>query len=365
MKFNLLNVIVLAVVFMGLVNPGNAQNICFSSLYDYNFDHAAGTARHLVEGDFDEDGDLDIVTSNYLSNNISILFNDGSGVFTMGSTYAAGNQTQGIVAADFNGDTHLDVAVANRLTNNFSVFIGIGNGTFMAAVNYTTGNGPQDLAVGDFNNDLIPDIASACQIAGLNAVSIHLGTGTGTFAAGVAQATGGGGPRWIVVDDFNGDGNDDVTIAKQLSAQVGVLFGTGTGSLGAAVNYAVGTNPYNVFVSDIDNDTHPDLIAACNGSTNIYGLLNNSATPGTFLPAVSYATGTGPHAVLAADFDNDGTKEVAAINNTESNVSVFENDGTGALTFRDRFAVLGSSHNFLSADFDGDSDADLLMASTS
>src|SRR5687767_13127308 len=51
----------------------------------------------------------------------------------------------------------------------------------------------------------------------------------------------------------------------------------------------------------------------------------------SFTPAVSYAAGANPQAVVAADFNNDGRDDVAVANAGNDNVSVFLGNADGTL----------------------------------
>jgi len=78
-------------------------------------------------------------------------------------------------------------------------------------------------------------------------VSILLGTGTGSFGAATNFAVDTG-PRSVAVGDFDGDTNLDLAVANDGSNNVSILLGTGTGSFGAATNFAVGSSPSSVAV---------------------------------------------------------------------------------------------------------------------
>jgi hypothetical protein len=77
----------------------------------------------LIIRDFDLDGDLDAATANQDSANVTIMTNNGAGVFASGALLAAGADPDGLSAADFNGDGQLDLAVANRTPSTVSVFM--------------------------------------------------------------------------------------------------------------------------------------------------------------------------------------------------------------------------------------------------
>ncbi|MFN8396931.1 MAG: FG-GAP-like repeat-containing protein [Bacteroidia bacterium] len=80
---------------------------------DYNFD--------LVVGDFDLDGDLDIVTASTRDEVINVHLNDGKGVFGEKNKITSGNWNSAIVAADLDGDKDLDIATSSIKDNKMNV----------------------------------------------------------------------------------------------------------------------------------------------------------------------------------------------------------------------------------------------------
>src|SRR3989304_5733637 len=93
----------------------------------------------------------------------------------------------------------------------------------------------------------------------------------------------------------------------------------------AAVTYAAGTQPHSVFAADLDGDGHLDLAVANFNSANTSVLINHG--DGTFAAAVNYATGVQPRSVLASDLDKDGHLDLAVTNSMSANVSVLKNNG--------------------------------------
>ncbi|MBK9448301.1 MAG: VCBS repeat-containing protein [Bacteroidetes bacterium] len=80
---------------------------------DYNFD--------LVVGDFDLDGDLDIVTASTRDEVINVHLNDGKGVFGEKNKITSGNWNSAIVAADLDADGDLDIATSSIKDNKMNV----------------------------------------------------------------------------------------------------------------------------------------------------------------------------------------------------------------------------------------------------
>src|SRR2546429_398815 len=104
--------------------------------------------------------------------------------------------------------------------------------SFAAARTFAAGQGPESVAVGDFNGDGNPDLALANE--GSANVSVLLGNGDGTFQVTVNYGAAMN-PNSVAVGDFNGDGKSDLVVAYSGSANVSVLLGTGTGTFEAAV----------------------------------------------------------------------------------------------------------------------------------
>ena len=65
--------------------------------------------RSAISADFNGDGNLDLATYNYATDEVSILLGNGGGGFQLASQFASGVP---MVADDFNGDGRIDLATA-------------------------------------------------------------------------------------------------------------------------------------------------------------------------------------------------------------------------------------------------------------
>jgi hypothetical protein len=111
--------------------------------------------------DLNGDRHLDVVLS-HAPNHLSVLFNDGQGIFTPSpaSPYDLGREAFAIAAADLNQDRQTDLAAAT--VDSVTVLLG-DNGRFTPAPGspFPAGPGAYNLAVGDLNEDGKPDIAAS------------------------------------------------------------------------------------------------------------------------------------------------------------------------------------------------------------
>jgi len=88
-------------------------------------DFAAGDApRSVALADVNADGNLDAVTANGNSDNISVLFGNGAGGFGAANNFAAGDGPAAVALADVNGDSMLDAVTANAGSDDVSVLLG-------------------------------------------------------------------------------------------------------------------------------------------------------------------------------------------------------------------------------------------------
>ena len=270
-----------------------------------------------------------------------------------------GSGSFAVTAGDFNGDGKLDLAVAAEFSNGVSVLLGNGDGTFQPAVEYAVGQEPDALVAGDFNGDGKLDLAVAnWNPLGDGNVSVLLGNGDGTFQAAQQYAVGGY-PSSIVAGDFNGDGKLDLAVADEGNelggaadpGGVSVLLDNGDGTFEPAVYYAVGPDPNAIVAGDFTSDGRTDL--AVSDSDGVQILLGNG--DGTFQPASTVAAGT-RGVLVAGDFNGDGHTDLAVAPNY-SGVSVLLGNGDG--TFQPQVTYSGGGYPFLEGDFNGDGRPDL------
>lgn len=122
----------------------------------------------LVMGDFNRDGNLDIVTGNSIANDVSFFAGNGSGGFASAVNSFALNFPDSIAAGDVNGDGILDLVTVAANFNQVAVLLGKGDGTFEERVEFAAGEQPWAVAVGDFNLDGKVDIVTANTVHRVN-----------------------------------------------------------------------------------------------------------------------------------------------------------------------------------------------------
>ncbi len=375
----------------------------------------------IAAGDFNHDGNTDLVTANYDStdktdNTVSVLLGNGDGTFQNASPVSVedangkGIGPTAVVVRDFRNDGNLDIVTANYTDGTISVLLGNGDGTFQPAVTYAAGDNPISVAVGDFNGDGNLDLVVAdlnynatTQTYGPGSVSVLLGKGDGTFYPAVSYPVGvapdqvataeidgrfdiftanerdntvsvllgkgdgtfqnavtykvGKGHESVALGNF--DGRLGIVTANNTDGTISVLLGNGDGTFRNAVTYKVGVQPQSVVVGQFNG--HADIVTADAYSNSVSVLLGDGA--GGFQPAVSYAVGYQPDAVTVGDFNHDGNQDIAVANFIDDTVSVLQGRGDGTFASTQSNTPVGlTPFGVATTDFNHDGDADLVTA---
>jgi hypothetical protein len=180
--------------------------------------------HRVAAADLNNDGKLDIISTDHIGDGISILMNTGGGVFEPAVSYYSGDGPKSALPADFDGDGDLDLIVANMRSNSFTYFANDGNGLLTAVtVPASYGQAPSYALPVDVDNDGDPDIVSGD--LGGNSIHILLNDGLANF--------GGGGylqtletPYFIYAGNLNADNWIDLAVANYSANKVSVFLGT-------------------------------------------------------------------------------------------------------------------------------------------
>jgi FG-GAP-like repeat len=223
-----------------------------------------------------------------------------------------------LASADLNGDGLPDVVSASFDDGSLAVYFNdkASPGTLNTPL-VLSSPGASQVAIGDMNNDGLPDLVSADY-----GVSLFVQTSPGTFAAPISLYSGGA--NWVAVGDLNGDGAVDVALTDTVGVKV--LLHTGAASAttyAAPVSVFTQTANSNVIganliaIVDVNGDGANDLVITDPGPTGgmaptVNILLQNPASPGTFLAPVSYpiATQDLSQSIVVTDVDGDGRPDI-------------------------------------------------------
>jgi len=375
----------------------------------------------LGAGDFDADGNVDLVLTNLLTSTVAILKGTGNGAFDPGTglqwapvgygavSVAGGNFDAGgdpdlavvggsasllvlhgngdgtlrhglvegsvnfdaVITADTNRDGLLDLVL--QQSSGGRILLGSGDGRFsLAGTFYASNWGGRSGAVADFDEDGRPDVALAwlgsSSYTNQGQVYVYRANDSGGFdypGGGVHY----GNPSGVVAGDWNRDGHQDLAVAERAGHAAVIYLGDGRGFLHGVSGTSLGAwAAVAIQAADMNRDGIADLVVGASRE-GIYPLFSPGGIAvltgrgdGSFDSPRTYGEGTGRAAIVVDDFDRDGAMDVASVNQESMTVSVFPGFGDGTLGAERTFSVGLGPYALAAGDLSGDGIPDLAVA---
>jgi hypothetical protein len=322
----------------------------------------SGVAQVALQ-DINSDGRLDIVSIDNNGTTLAVLYGNGDGTFqapinwNLSSNYHSQNS---LAFGDFNKDGNSDIVATNSFAlpqQELSLLLGAGKGTFAITINFSSSNQQSAYVANDCAANFPP-----------NAISLSAGQGPPAYSITAADVNGDGNVDFII-------GSGPITLTGTPSPcingfnteVIGVFLGRGDGTFlepaYTDLQTALLGNVSAVAAADVNGDGKIDLVASVDGANTVYVLLGNG--DGTFsTPKGSpYSVGSFPTALVLADLNKDGYPDIVTLNNGADTASILLNSGDGTGTFRAQAAVaVGTTPESLSiADMDFDGNLDLVV----
>jgi hypothetical protein len=349
---------------LGYIDGGmcSPRTLSFASSTAVTFPAMSGPAV-VAAADLNGDQILDLVTTTYKTNLVEVMLGKGGAAYNTPSTYRLGTMAtedaEGLSIADFNGDGLLDIVATSPASMTVSILKATAPGVFsIVTPTFTTPYPPITAIAADFNGDHKVDVA----IGFLNG-SFVVATGNGDATLTGAPILG---APLKAIGDWNHDGKLDIagadfsTADMALGRTVNVELGLGTGSFTIpGSSTLVGSGPAAMVGADFNHDGKLDLAVANFGSNSVTIMLGKG--DGTFTVGATLQTGAGPNGVVASDFNCDGTLDLVVTNGSGTTVSVFSGNGDGTFGTAIPFNAGTGPGAPIIGDFDGDGWLDVMV----
>lgn len=199
----------------------------------------------------------------------------------------------------------------------------------------------------------LPGVAGAIDAGDVTLFPIEV-----TSLYGPAQIAVGDQPVDVTLVDVNGDGRLDLVTANAAGGDVSVHLGLAGGGFGDGLFFTMGAGVRETSVGDINGDGIADLSAVI--STGL--VLRLGVGDGSFGLPVTVALGDSPVSLALADLDGDGDVDVAASNPGTDTVTIALNDGRGTFGKASSLDFGNSPGRLVATDIDADGDIDLVAA---
>jgi hypothetical protein len=289
-----------------------------------------GIASHLIAcADLTGDGHADVAVTSHHDRNVVILPGDGEGGLDAASrlrirAHEAGEpHNHGLLAVDMDDDGNLDIVTTNQEDRSVSVLRSDGSGGFSPAYGspFPVGRMPYIAAAGDVDGDGLLDVAVPNAVDGN--VTILRGEADGSLAEAPAFSYAvESRPYFAGLADLNGDERLDLVTSHAETSLLTILIGDGMGGFVPAPGSPVDAENrgYKVRFGDVNLDGHTDLITS--GGSRLAVLLGDGTAGFAPAPGSPFPTGGGAWSVAVADVDGDGVLDVVTGNSDDDAVSV-------------------------------------------
>ncbi len=325
-----------------------------------------------IWGDYDNDGDLDVLLAGRGSGDAEIAHiyrNDGSGTFTDINASLKGTIFGAAAWSDYDLDGDLDLALSgSSSTGNFTkIYRNAGSDAFVdigaTLLNVSWGG----VAWGDYDNDGDPDLL----ITGGSVFRIFRNDG-GAFSDANATL-----PALSIYNDcsvwgdYDNDGDLDILIEGVTSPTGGTIISRiyrndGGGSFADINAGLAGMHTGSVAWGDYDSDGDLDILMTgtldFGSASKIYrnegsGVFTELSTS---LPGIRLSSGTW------ADYDNDGDLDLCLVGYCDASYAekseIYRNDGSGVFVHDAAVVLPGLAYASSDwGDYDNDGDLDLLV----
>ena len=257
--------------------------------------------------DYDNDGYLDLMLGG--DQPTKLYHNKGDGTFEENNNTAFPLANTGtFLWSDFDNDGHLDVFFVSNSIG--ALYRNKGDGTFENTGNTFLKLSSATAASGDYDNDGDQDILVIGQAAAAYFTKIYRNKGDGTFEDSGVPLPGVASANAAAWGDYDNDGDLDILIAGAINGTSGITRLYRNNGDGTFSNS--GTPLQNVLASalawgDYDSDGYLDILLTGYATpANYYAKIYHNKRDGTFEELSITLPGVNAGAAAWMDYDNDG-----------------------------------------------------------
>lgn len=343
-----------------------------------------GYAAQVALADFNNDGILDMVVSDYgtdaqcdeggYSSQVTVSWGNGDGTFSAGTVFNLGSETRpySVKVGDIDNDGNMDIITGTLQDDKVYFLYGTG-GSGSAAFETRNGNNDNKITtyakalisvgVGDINGDDNLDLVAVGKYNSRMDYMAYVleGDGNGNFEAVGSRndgaLTGGIGSFSIEVTDLNNDGFDDAITANRNSNSVSVMMSDGT-NLTDAVVYQEDAPVYDIAIGDLDQDGIKDMAVATGNKVALY----KGNGDGSFERIGDYEAGTTVTSVAVGDVDGDGILDIVSTSGKTDQIAVALGKGDGTMVSPNYYSTGDGPVDVAMGDFNNDGLSDVMTA---
>lgn len=321
-------------------------------------------------GDYDNDGDLDVLMSGYNPAGLisKVYTNNGNGTFTEQTTMPLlGLKLTCVKWFDYDGDGYVDIFITGENVNcqdKAIIYRNNGDGTITYQPTMVM-QGVVESGVdwGDYDNDGDPDIALTGYSYYVYYAQVYRNNGNHTLTLQSGVPLSGIYKSCVTWIDYDKDGDLDLALVGSAYSNYAAIIRNNGNSTFTNVGQIDPGNSGSLHWADYDGDGYPDVVATGYYDTRVYknngnGTMTLQSTLG--LPGVSNGEATW------GDYDNDGDPDllICGKHATLGQISrVYTNNGNNSFTQLTGLPLMPLKYSLAHwVDYDNDGDLDIVLS---
>ncbi len=340
------------------------------------------SSSSVAWGDYDNDGFLDILLTGYdNSGGVSKIYhNNGNNTFTEQTSISLTGVGGGsIVWGDYDNDGDIDILLTGYTNLNgceSKIYRNNGNNTFIEQTAISlTGVSSSSVAWGDYDNDGDLDILLTGYTCSTYVSKIYRNNNEGTFTEQTSISLIGIGSSSVAWGDYNNDGYLDILLTGWASGTIVSKIYKNNGDGTFTQQTSISLTPVNsssVAWGDYDNDSYLDiLLTGWASGSKIFSKIYRNNGDGSFTEQTSISlTGVQSGSVAWGDYDNDGYLDIILTGDIDFSYSkvskIYRNNGNGSFTEQTSISLTDVGNSSVAwGDYDNDGDLDILLTGKS
>lgn len=339
------------IVFLFITNNSYGQSFGQQTTINKDFNGP----QKVVSGDFDQDGDQDLVSIAFWNANVTWYKNDGKGNFQKNKISRNLSFGDDIDVGDLNGDGYPDII---STTANLIKYFENSSQQHFTPKNIDSGNNPRVARIADLDQDGKTDVIAALE--GSNNIVCYQNQGGGNFNKRILAGNLSN-IRDLEIVDLNRDQNLDVIYGSYSNNTIGWLKNVGPANFSKNVIDSNAKGVSSIGVKDIDGDQDRDLVAAVSDKNNFTWYENDGNQ--NFSTHILDPNVDNPYDVKLVDLNKDGLPDILGGVYDDDEVNVYINDQEQNFGKYNIAKNLNGVNSVSAANLDGDNVKDVFASS--